>query len=96
MSDCHPSGYSRLFNENEACRNLRAYERKGLDKVARRLVDASPLAGSNGESLAAAPRTMNMINRLDQDGIERVGAGLMITPWLLRAPRRPATRRECP
>lgn len=40
MSDCcNPSGYQRLFDSKEARRTLRSYEKKGLNKMAARVVD---------------------------------------------------------
>ena len=52
MSDCcNPSGYHHYFNEREAQRNLRAYDEKGLDKMARRLVDFLAAQGLEGRSV---------------------------------------------
>lgn len=35
---CDPSGYRHLFNSKEARRRLRAYERRGLDSMAQRIL----------------------------------------------------------
>jgi len=47
---CDPSGYRHLFNSKEASRRLRAYEHKGLDPMAKKLVgflDGAGVAGSS-------------------------------------------------
>lgn len=40
MSECcNASGYRHFFNQKEARRSLRRYEKKGLDNMARSMVD---------------------------------------------------------
>lgn len=40
MSDCcNPAGYRSFFNDREARRSLRNYDKRGLDKMARSMVD---------------------------------------------------------
>lgn len=48
---CNPSGYQRFFNEGEAADDLRRYDKKGLDKMARRLVDYLASRGMTGKSV---------------------------------------------
>ncbi len=48
---CNPSGYRHFFNQREARRNLRSYERRGLDKMARRLVRYLTSRGVEGRSV---------------------------------------------
>jgi magnesium-protoporphyrin O-methyltransferase len=48
---CNPSAYGDYFDEKEARRNLRAYDRKGLDKMARRIVDYLASRGMQGRSV---------------------------------------------
>lgn len=48
---CDPSGYGRFFDDKEARRRRRAYERKGLDPMARKLVDHLAGAGIEGSSV---------------------------------------------
>lgn len=55
MSDCcNPTGYRDFFNEKEARRNLRRYEKKGLDKMARSMVDYMVSRGIEGRSVVEA------------------------------------------
>jgi magnesium-protoporphyrin O-methyltransferase len=52
MSDCcNPSGYRHFFNQKEARRNLRHYDKKGLDKIAQRMVDYLASRGVEGRSV---------------------------------------------
>lgn len=52
MSDCcNPSGYRHFFNQKEARRNLANYDRKGLDKMARSMVDYLVSRGIEGDSV---------------------------------------------
>ncbi|MEA1903393.1 MAG: SAM-dependent methyltransferase [Actinomycetota bacterium] len=52
MSDCcNPSGYRHFFNQKEARRNLAHYDKKGLDKTARRMVDYLASRGVEGRSV---------------------------------------------
>ena len=39
MDCCSPNGLDEMFNESAAKKELRAYQKKGLDKRARSLVD---------------------------------------------------------
>lgn len=48
---CNSSGYRHLFNQREARRNLRRYEAKGLDAMARRLVDELASRDLEGKSV---------------------------------------------
>lgn len=48
---CNPSGYEQYFSPKEAKRNLRAYDRKGLNKMARRTVDYLRSAGVEGDTV---------------------------------------------
>ncbi len=49
MSDCcNPSGYEQLFSPKEARRTLRVYDKKGLNKMARRIVDYLESRGVEG------------------------------------------------
>lgn len=55
MSECcSPSGYQDFFNQKEARRNLRRYQKKGLDKMAQRLVDYLASRGMDGRSVLEA------------------------------------------
>jgi len=52
MSDCcNPSGYRHFFNQREARRSLRNYDKKGLDKMARMVVDYVVSRGVEGRSV---------------------------------------------
>jgi magnesium-protoporphyrin O-methyltransferase len=52
MADCcNPSGYRHFFNEKEARRSLRRYEKRGLDKITRRLLDYVVSRGLQGRSI---------------------------------------------
>jgi magnesium-protoporphyrin O-methyltransferase len=52
VSDCcNPAGYGRFFDEKEARRNLRRYDEKGLDKMARRMVACLTDRGLEGRSV---------------------------------------------
>ncbi len=48
---CNPSGYRHFFNQREARRNLRSYERRGLDTMARRVVGYLTSRGLEGRSV---------------------------------------------
>jgi Methyltransferase domain len=48
---CDPSGYRHFFNEREARDDLRRYEKKGLDTMARRIVDYVASRGLVGRSV---------------------------------------------
>lgn len=55
MADCcNVSGYRALFNEKEARRNLRRYEKKGLDEITRSMVDYLVSRGMEGRSVLEA------------------------------------------
>lgn len=55
MSECcNPSGYRQFFNQKEARRSLRRYDKKGLDKMARRMVDYLVSRGMEGRSVLEA------------------------------------------
>lgn len=55
MSDCcNVSGYRDFFNEKEARRNLRRYEKKGLDQITRSMVDYLLSRGMEGRSVLEA------------------------------------------
>ncbi len=45
---CNPSGYEQLFGPKEARRTLRAYDRKGLNKMAGRVVEYLKKRGVEG------------------------------------------------
>jgi tRNA1(Val) A37 N6-methylase TrmN6 len=51
MRCCSPKGYQEFFNERVAQRDLRRYRKKGLDKVAQRMVDLLKLRGIEGRSV---------------------------------------------
>lgn len=52
MTDCcNPSGYRDFFNEKEARRNLRRYEKKGLHKLTRSFVDYLIARGMEGRTV---------------------------------------------
>lgn len=51
---CNPAGYQRFFNEEEARRSLRDYEQKGLDPLARGMVDYLISRGMEGRSVLEA------------------------------------------
>lgn len=55
MSDCcNPIGYQDLFDEKEARRSLRRYEKRGLDPMARSLVGYLVSRGMEGRSVLEA------------------------------------------
>lgn len=55
MSECcNPSGYRHFFNQKEARRSLRRYEKKGLDKTARNMIDYLVSRGMEGRSVLEA------------------------------------------
>ncbi len=55
MSDCcNPAGYRDLFNDKEARRSLRKYDKRGLDKMARSMVDYLTSRGMEGKSVLEA------------------------------------------
>lgn len=55
MSECcNPSGYRHFFNQKEARRSLRRYEKKGLDKMARSMVDYLISRGMEGRTVLEA------------------------------------------
>lgn len=52
MADCcNVTAYGDLFNEKEARRNLRRYEKKGLDEITRSMVDYLVSRGMEGRSV---------------------------------------------
>lgn len=52
MSDCcNPTGYQDFFNEREARRNLRAYDRRGLDNMAATTVEYLLSRGMEGKTV---------------------------------------------
>ncbi len=52
MSDCcNPSGYRHFFNQREARRSLRNYDKRGLDKIAQGMVDYMVSRGVAGQSI---------------------------------------------
>lgn len=55
MSDCcQPSGYRQFFNQKEARRSLRGYQKKGLDNMARSMVDYISARGMQGRTVLEA------------------------------------------
>lgn len=55
MTDCcNVAGYHDLFSEKEARRNLRRYEKKGLDEITRSMVDYLVSRGMEGRSVLEA------------------------------------------
>lgn len=55
MADCcNVTAYRDLFDEKEARRNLRRYERKGLDELTRSMVDYLVSRGMEGRSVLEA------------------------------------------
>ena len=55
MSECcNPSGYRQFFNQKEAQKSLRAYERKGIDGMSRALIDYMTSRGMEGRSVLEA------------------------------------------
>ncbi len=55
MADCcNVTGYRDLFNEKEARRNLRRYEKKGLDEITRSMVDYLVSRGMERRSVLEA------------------------------------------
>lgn len=51
---CNPAGYRRLFDQKEARRNLRRYQKKGLDEIVARMVDYLVSRGMDGRSVLEA------------------------------------------
>ena len=52
MADCcNPSGYRHFFNQKEARRNLKRYDKKGLDGMAKAMVDYLTSRGVSGRSV---------------------------------------------
>jgi SAM-dependent methyltransferase len=45
---CNPSGYEQLFSRKEARRTLRVYDKKGLNEMAKRIVDYLESRGVEG------------------------------------------------
>lgn len=55
MSECcNPAGYRHLFNQKEARRNLRRYEKKGLGGIVERMVGYLVSRGMEGRSVLEA------------------------------------------
>jgi 16S rRNA G966 N2-methylase RsmD len=55
MSECcNPSGYRRFFNQKEAQKHLRQYQRKGIDGMTRSLLDYMISRGMEGRSVLEA------------------------------------------
>jgi hypothetical protein len=55
MSECcNPAGYRQFFNEKEARRSLRGYDRKGLDKMSRGMIDYMTSRGMTGRTVLEA------------------------------------------
>ena len=55
MSECcNPSGYRQFFDEKEARKSLRKYERKGIDGMTRTLIDYMTSQGMEGRSVVEA------------------------------------------
>lgn len=55
MSDCcNPSGYGDFFDQKEASRSLRNYEKRGLDAMARSMVDYLRSRGMEGHRVLEA------------------------------------------
>jgi hypothetical protein len=55
MSDCcNPAGYRHLFNQKEARRSLRKYDKRGLDNMARSMVDYLKSRDVKGRSVLEA------------------------------------------
>jgi hypothetical protein len=55
MSECcNPSGYRQFFNQKEARKSLRNYERKGIDGMTRAMVDYMISRGMEGRSVIEA------------------------------------------
>lgn len=50
-SCCDPRGYSRLFNDRFARRRAARYRKRGLDKVARRMVEVLEVQGVAGATV---------------------------------------------
>ena len=51
---CNPSGYRQFFNQKQARRSLRRYDKKGIDKMARTMVDYLVSRGMEGKSVLEA------------------------------------------
>jgi magnesium-protoporphyrin O-methyltransferase len=66
---CNPAGYRRLFNQKEARRSLRRYERKGLDRMERGIVEYMASRGLDGRSILEAGGGIGAFQ------IELLGAG---------------------
>jgi hypothetical protein len=55
MSECcNPSGYRQFFDEKEARKSLRGYERKGIDGMTRSMIDYMASRGLEGRSVLEA------------------------------------------
>lgn len=55
MSECcNPSGYRKFFDDKEAHKGLRKYERKGIDGMPRTLIDYMISRGMDGKSVLEA------------------------------------------
>lgn len=48
---CNPSGYDQLFNPKEARRALRVYDKRGLNEMAKRMVDYLEHRGVDGDTV---------------------------------------------
>ena len=74
MSDCcNPAGYRSFFNEKEARRNLRNYDKKGLDPLERGMIDFIASRGIEGHSVLEAGGGIGAIQiELLKAGAERV------------------------
>jgi hypothetical protein len=66
---CNSAGYRQFFNQKEARRSLRRYERKGLDKMERGIVDFMASRGLDGRSILEAGGGIGALQ------IELLGAG---------------------
>lgn len=70
MADCcNVSAYRDFFDEKEARRNLRRYDRKGLDEMTRSMVDYLVSRGMEGRSVLEAGGGIGTIQ------VELLGAG---------------------
>lgn len=70
---CNPAGYRSFFNEKEARRSLRSYDKKGLDPLARGMVDFMASRGMEGQSVLEAGGGIGAIQiELLKAGAERV------------------------
>lgn len=66
---CNPAGYSQYFDEKEARRNLRRYDEKGLDTMARRMVAYLTNCGMEGRSVLEVGGGIGAVH------VELLGAG---------------------